>query len=118
MVMAADWSFRGDETLFKTNAPLELAESLYVRGNIFTDAELLKRLPVLPTSCLESSRILLQKRDLYERDGIFPASVIDYVARLLQKENDEFMNRKLADLPADDRLLETRRIMHKDLHRH
>ncbi len=40
------------------------------------------------------------------------------MARLLQSEDDEFMNRKLADLPADDRLLETRRIMHKDLHRH
>jgi len=118
MVMAADWSFRGDETLSQTNGPLELAKRLYVRGNIFTDAELLKRLPVLPASCVESSRILLQKRDLYERDGIFPASIIDYVARLLQKENDEHMNRKLADLPADDRLLETRRIMHKDLHRH
>ena len=118
MIMAADWAFRGDDTLFKTNAPLELAEQLYVKGNIFTDKELLKRLPVLPTSCVESSRLLYQKRDLYERDGIFPSSTIDYAARLLQAENDEFMNRKLADLPADDRLLETRRIMHKDLHRH
>jgi hypothetical protein len=27
-------------------------------------------------------------------------------------------NQKLADLPAEDRLLETRKIMHKDLHRH
>jgi hypothetical protein len=28
------------------------------------------------------------------------------------------MNRYLSDLPADDRLHETRKIMHKDLHRH
>jgi len=28
------------------------------------------------------------------------------------------MNQRLIDLPADDRLLETRKIMHKDLHRH
>ena len=118
IVMAADWSFREDRTLFKDNGPLELAEKLYVKGNIFTDKELLKKLPVLPTSCVESSRILLKKRDLFERDGIFPSSVIEYVARLLQAENDEFMNKKLVDLPADDRLLETRRIMHKDLHRH
>jgi glutamine synthetase len=118
MIMAADWAFRGDDTLFKTNEPLDLAERLYVKGNIFTDSELLKRLPALPTSCVESSRLLLQKRDLYERDAIFPASVIDYVARLLAAENDEFMNRTLADLPADDRLHETRKIMHKDLHRH
>jgi glutamine synthetase len=118
MVMAADWAFRGDAGLFQKATPLDLAERLYVKGNIFTDAGLMKRLPVLPASCVESGRLLLEKRDLYEREGIFPPSIIDYVARLLQAENDEFMNRKLADLPADDRLLETRRIMHKDLHRH
>jgi glutamine synthetase len=73
---------------------------------------------VLPTSCVESSRILLQKRELYERDGIFPPSVIDYVAGLLRAEDDDMMNKKLMDLPADDRLHETRKIMHKDLHRH
>jgi len=118
MVMAADWSFKEDRTLFKESGPLELAEKLHVKGNIFADQELLKKLPVLPTSCVESSRILLKKRDHYERDGIFPPSAIDYVAKLLQAENDEFMNSELADLPADDRLLQTRRIMHKDLHRH
>ena len=40
------------------------------------------------------------------------------MANLLKAENDEGMNRKLIDLPADDRLHETRKIMHKDLHRH
>jgi glutamine synthetase len=118
IVMSADWAFHGDETIFKGSQPLELAEKLYIKGNIFTDKELVSRLASLPTSCVGSSRILLQKRDLYERNGIFPASVIEYVARLLQQENDEGMNKKLADLPADDRLLETRKIMHRDLHRH
>ncbi|OGD30551.1 MAG: glutamine synthetase [Candidatus Aminicenantes bacterium RBG_13_63_10] len=118
IVMAADWAFRGDRSLFKDSGPLELADRLYVTGNIFNDAALLDRLPVLPNSCVASSRILLQKRDLYERDGVFPPSVIDYVAKVLAEENDEFMNEKLADLPSDDRLHETRRIMHKDLHRH
>jgi len=117
--MAAVWAFSGDAgLLFKGEKALDLAEKLYVKGNIFSDKKLLEKLPVLPTSCVESSRILLQKRELYERDGIFPPSVIDYVARLLQAENDEFMNKRLADLPADDRLHETRKIMHKDLHRH
>jgi len=119
IVMAADWAFREDRSLlFKEDTPLKLAEKLYVKGNIFTDTKLLANLPVLPTSCVESSRILLEKRELYERDGVFPPSIIEYVARLLQAENDEFMNKKLADLPADDRLFETRKIMHKDLHRH
>jgi len=118
MVMAADWAFKDSRTIFGDGGPIELADRLYVRGNIFTDRELLKRLPQLPTSCVASARILRQNRELYERDGIFPPSVIDYVVRLLEKEKDEDMNEKLADLPADDRLHETRRIMHKDLHRH
>ncbi len=118
IVMAADWAFREDDSLFKEKLPLELADKLYVKGNVFTDQALLQRLPSLPKSCVESSRILLAKRELYERDGVFPPSVIDYVARLLQAEDDEQMNKRLADLPADDRLHETRKIMHKDLHRH
>ncbi len=118
IVMAADWAFRDDASLFKDSLPLELAEKLCVTGNVFTDETLLMRLPSLPKSCVESSRLLLSKRDLYERDGVFPPSVIDYMARLLQAEDDERMNEKLADLPADDRLHETRKIMHKDLHRH
>ena len=118
IIMAADWSFKEDRSLFKDHGPLELTERLYVQGNIFTDQELLARLPALPTSCVASGRLLLQKRGLYERDGVFPPSIIDYVAGLLAKENDEFMNQNLVDMPADDRLLETRRIMHRDLHRH
>jgi glutamine synthetase len=118
IVMAADWAFREDGSLFKDNLPLELADRLCVQGNVFTDQTLLRKLPALPRSCVESSRILLAKRDLYERDGIFPPSIIEYMARLLQAEDDELMNQKLVDLPADDRLHETRKIMHKDLHRH
>jgi glutamine synthetase len=118
IAMAANWGFGGGRSLFKDYGPLELADELYVTGNIFSDKELLKKLPVLPSSCVESSRLLLEKRDLYERDGIFPPSVIDYVARMLQAENDEFMNSQLGGLPANDRLHEIRKIMHKDLHKH
>ncbi len=118
IAMAANWAFGGDRSLFKDSGPLELADSLYVKGNIFADPELLKRLPVLPASCVESSRVLLAKRGLYERDGIFPPSVVDYAARVLEAEDDEFMNKRLTDLPAHDRLHEIRKIMHKDLHKH
>jgi glutamine synthetase len=118
ITMAANWAFGGDQSLFKDYGPLDLAEKLYVKGNIFSDKELLKKLPVLPASCVESSRLLLQKRDLYERDGVFPPAVIDYVARMLLAENDEVMNSQLAGLPAHERLHEIRKIMHKDLHKH
>ena len=75
-------------------------------------------MPALPGSCVESAEILQKKRILYERSNIFPASMIDYIAQLLKRENDVQMNAHLIDLPADDRLLETRKIMHKDIHRH
>lgn len=111
ITMAAEWGMKNEEAM-------QLADRWYVSGNIFQDSKLLKMLSALPTSCVESSRILFQKRELYERDHVFPPSIIEYVAKMLQAENDENMNQKLVDLPADDRLHETRKIMHKDLHRH
>jgi glutamine synthetase len=111
ITMAAEWGLTHPESL-------KIADSLYVSGNIFRDRALLDRLPSLPTSCVEAGRRLDEKRAYYEREGVFPPSVIDYVIRLLQSANDRDMNARLADLPADDRLHETRRIMHGDLHRH
>ena len=111
ITMAAEWGLSKGESL-------KLAEERYVTGNIFKNQELLEQLPALPRSCVESSRILREKQQLYERDGVFPESIIEYVAQLLEAEGDEKMNQFLVDLPADDRLSETRRIMHKDLHRH
>ncbi len=111
ITMAAQWGLTHPEAN-------TIAEKLYISGNVFQSSETLKSLPVLPKSCVESSMIFLQKRELFEREGIFPASVIEYVAKLLESEHDEDMNTKLADLPADDRLHQTRKIMHKDLHKH
>jgi glutamine synthetase len=111
ITLAAEWGLSSNESL-------EIAGNLCTTANVFRDETLLKQLRILPKSCVESSRILLQKRSLYEREGIFPASVIDFVAKMLQAEDDENMNSYLAGLPADSRLSETRRIMHKDIHRH
>jgi glutamine synthetase len=111
ITMAAEWGLVHEESE-------RIANELYVAGNIFKDEQLLRRLAALPKSCVESARILLEKREWYQREGIFASTMIDYVAKLLQAENDEHMNSRLMDLPADDRLLETRKIMHKDIHRH
>ena len=111
ITMAAEWGLTSTESE-------TIARELYVSGNIFQNDIMLGKLPSLPKSCVESSKILLKKRALYERDGIFPPSIIAYVASMLDREKDENMNRILVDLPADDRLHETRKIMHKDLHKH
>ena len=96
----------------------KIAEKNYVEGNIFEKKSLLEKLDALPRSCVESARVLSNKRSLYEIDNVFPKSIIDYIIKMLHNEKDEFMNQYLADLPADDRLHETRKIMHKDLHHH
>jgi glutamine synthetase len=111
ITMAAEWGMSHAEAL-------DLAEKLYVTGNIFKDAELMKTLAPLPKSCVESAHRLRENKSMYEREGIFPAAVLDYVENLLEQERDENINQHLVDLPADDRLHETRKIMHKDLHRH
>jgi glutamine synthetase len=118
IVMSADWAFSKTTSAFTGENPLALADKLYVTGDLSKDKKLTSRLASLPSSCIGSSRILAQNRGLYERDGVFPPSVIDYVIRLLEMEDDEFLNKRLDALPADDRLLEMRRIMHQDLHRH
>jgi glutamine synthetase len=112
ITLAAEWGLGHPEEA------LQIAEKQYVTGNVFQNRDALGRLSALPKSCEESADILLQKRQLFEREGVFPPSVVDYVAQLLKAEKDASMNRVLADLPADDRLHQTRKIMHKDLHKH
>ncbi len=112
ITMAAEWGSGHEESL-------QIAEKLYATAATFQDEDQLDRLDCLPGSCAESARILLRKRALYERDGIFPSSVIAYVAKLLQDEDDENVHSRLAALPTgEQRLREARRIMHRDIHRH
>lgn len=111
MTMAAEWGLTHDESL-------KLTDAYYATGNIFKNKKLQRKLPALPGSCVESAKILRKKRYLYQKEGVFPESIINYVADLLAAENDTDMNARLIDLPADDRLHETRKIMHKDIHRH
>jgi glutamine synthetase len=111
ITMAVDWGLVNAESA-------DLAERLYVTGDIFRSPKLLEALPSLPASCAESSRLILAKRDFFERDGVFPATVIDYIAAALADEDDENLRRYLVDLPEDTRKLESRKIMHKDVHRH
>ncbi len=71
----------------------------------------------LASSCTESAEKLLSQRKLYERDNVFPHQVINYVTKLLQSENDRYLNSRLLSLPAEEQLVESRRIMHRDIHR-
>jgi glutamine synthetase len=97
---------------------VDLAAKTRVEGNIFKDQELLGRLEALPGSCVAASRLLIERRDLYEKHGNFPPQMIDHVARMLAAEDDEFLNETLSHMSAEERLHATRQIMHRDIHRH
>ncbi|MGD8539405.1 MAG: glutamine synthetase beta-grasp domain-containing protein [Candidatus Aminicenantes bacterium] len=110
VVMAVEWGLGDDRSL-------ELAEKLYGAADISLDKKAMAAFPKLPSSCVESSGLLAKKRALYEKDGIFPASIIDYVIDLLKNEDDAGLSRKLSQLSGADFLREIRKVMHRDLHR-
>ncbi len=97
---------------------IELAKSAFVEGNVFKNQEKIAELEALPGSCVACSKLLDERRDLYEHRGVFPSSVIDYVVALLAEENDEHLNRDLSQMSAEERLHTTRELMHHDMHRH
>ncbi len=111
VVMAANWAMKNKNSL-------RTAEMFYVQADKPKTKDNFKSFPKLPGSCIESSRILEEKRALYEKENVFPPGVIDYVADLLRGEKDEGLSKKLKGLSGKDRLREVRKIMHKDLHRH
>jgi len=55
---------------------------------------------------------------MYEGFGEFPRAIIDHQIALLSRENDEHLNHEFSQLTAEERLIATRELMHKDIHRH
>jgi glutamine synthetase len=96
----------------------ELALRSYVEGDIFKDKELLARLEALPGSCVACANLLEQRREMYDKFGVFPASVLNYVIKMLRMEEDENLNREINQMPAEERLALMHRVMHRDIHRH
>ncbi|MBL6990549.1 MAG: glutamine synthetase [Bacteriovoracaceae bacterium] len=111
VTMAAEYGLTSTESL-------EYAQKRNVSKNIFDTKVLPSHLETLPKSCAESADILLQQREQYEKFDIFPKEMIDYVTKQLYKEDDRNINDRFSHLSADERLFETRKLMHKDLHKH
>jgi glutamine synthetase len=75
---------------------LRKAEDLYVDYNIFqSQNKSLKNLESLPASCWESADCLIAQRDYFEKDGVFPAGVIDSVVSKLKAYDDKGLSEKL-----------------------
>ncbi|MFA5011515.1 MAG: glutamine synthetase family protein [Ignavibacteria bacterium] len=111
ITMAAEYGFTQSEE------SLKLTEKLYFKGKTKeenTDTEF----PSLPTTCADSADILEKKRGLYEREGVFPKSMIDYSIAQLRAENDREMHKTISELYGKGKIVEKKRIMHKDIHKH
>ena len=75
---------------------LDLAKKLYVDVNIFSSAnkEIQTALPQLPTSCWDAADRLVEDRSIYEKDGIFPPSVIDGIVKILKHYEDKDLSER------------------------
>jgi len=76
---------------------LERADALYVNYNIFKEqnSQSKSKLESLPASCWESAECLLEQREYFEKDGIFPPGVIDTVVSKLKSYDDKGLSEKL-----------------------
>ena len=92
-------------TGFELKKPLELAEKTYVDINIFDDEfkDKLGSLKQLPASCVESSKKLLEHKDIYCKDDVFPVEVIELLAKQLADFNDEGLILKIQN--DDDKVM-------------
>lgn len=110
LALAAEWGFT-----HKAEA-LELAKKCYASGNIHTPEY--DHLDDLPTCCVESSELLLKNKELYTVDGIFTEKIIDHFATMLKNENDMGLDQKLSHLDEDQMYEETRKVMHRAIHKY
>ena len=73
----------------------------------------------LPVSAVAASPVSTARRcrSFFENGG-FPPALVDIVLRKLEAEADDGLSARLRALPAAERLAASRRLMHKDLHKH
>lgn len=71
----------------------------------------------LPDTAVAAAETLESSRGFYEDRGV-PSRLTDIVIEKLQDEADVGLTEKLRAMPAAERLAASRRLMHKDLHKH
>jgi glutamine synthetase len=71
----------------------------------------------LPETAVAAAQTLERGRSFFEKRGV-PSRLIDIVIEKVRDESDVGLTEKLRALPAAERLVASRRLMHKDLHKH
>jgi glutamine synthetase len=93
---------------------VHIARSLEVIAEERADMDAFEQLPETAVAAAET---LASGRAYFEERGVPPA-LIDIVLEKLRDESDVGLTEKLRALPAAERLAASRRLMHKDLHKH
>jgi glutamine synthetase len=70
----------------------------------------------LPETAVRAAQVLDEQREFFEERGMSPR-LIDIMVKKLKAEADEGLSARLRALPAADRLVASRRLMHKDVHK-
>lgn len=102
IVMTAVWAF-------ETKNSIEEAYKHYVSIQDKQDESRLKSFPSLPSGCDSSAELLLENRSIFEKKGVFPSGIIDYIVSILKSEESEMLSGVSSDI---------KKILHRDIHRH
>nr|MDA3779883.1 glutamine synthetase family protein [Bacteroidales bacterium] len=92
---------------------LEISEKLYIDVNIFDEKNKnrLEQLELLPVSCYESAECLEKKRQIYEKNNVFPKGLIENVITKIKDFNDKDLSERLYG--KND---EIQKLVHKYIH--
>lgn len=82
---------------FEMSNAIQYAKERYVSVNIFEHEEVLKRLDVLPDSCVASANLLERDRAIYEEKGIFAPALIDGIINELRAFNDSTLRTEIGN---------------------
>lgn len=97
---------------------LEMARRLEIGHDLHgADAASPSTYDQLPATAVEAAAVLRSHRAFFEERGM-PPRLLDAVLTKLEAEMDSGLAERLRALPAGERLAESRRLMHKDLHKH
>jgi len=105
--MCVDDGVGSDETVAR-------ARALELKADGTSDVSSFKQ---LPESAVSAAQVLEDGRTFFEERGM-ASQLIDIVVEKLRDEADEGLSERLRALPAAERLQASRRLMHKDIHKH
>lgn len=100
----------------KRTASIQAAKEFEVSGNVFDDPRVLSRLESLPRNCWESAQALKRDRARYEKEGVFPAEVIDFCIKRLEDEKDRDLAEDLSKMLYKEHREAVRKLMLATLH--